>query len=145
MAYTAANALTVLDNAVTALRAERDLAAAGDAPAIAALLEQAAARASAGRDRILVATAGGTYNPQRARDLLVAASVPARAEVDRAIVELPTGARIVVQAWAVAVPTDPRDGWSVAILGPNGALATRARTAGDAAMTGLVGRLYSAT
>lgn len=142
MAYTAANALTVLDNAVAALRAERDLAAA-DAPAIAALLEQAASRVAAGRDRIRVATAGGSFTPQRARDALVAASVPARVQDDRVIVELQTGGRLIVQAWAVAVPTDPRDGWSIAVTGPSGALATRARAATDAGLTGLATRLYA--
>lgn len=145
MAYTAATAVTALDAAVASLRTERDAATAGDAPAIAALLEQAARRVEAGRDRIRGIGAASNWTPQRAVDTLAAAAppVPARVLNDRAVVELPNGARLLIDPWAQAVPEDPRVGYSVSIVGPSGLFATRVRAADNPSLASVVGRLYS--
>jgi hypothetical protein len=144
MPYTAANAITALDNAVAALRAERDLAVA-DAPAIAALLDQAANRVIAGRDRIRAATASASWTAERAAATLAAATPPIPATVDggRAIVELATGGRLLIEGWAQAFPADPRLGFSVAIVGPAGETATRVRAADNPSLASIVARLYN--
>lgn len=140
MPYAPANALTVLDNAVNALRAERD-AAAGDAPAISAMLEQAAARVAAGREKVAGAVQSTSWTAERAVNAL-AATVPARAENGRAIVELPPGGRLLIEPFAQAVRDNPRPGYAVSIIGARGDVATRLRAADDPALVSVVGRLY---
>lgn len=143
MAYTPANALTVLDTAIANLRTESDAALAGGAPALAAMLEQAASRVQAGRERVAGAVASNAWTADRAVTALTAQSVPARADAGRAIVELPAGGRLIVEPFAIAVPDSPRAGYAISILGPSGLLATRLRAADDAALANIVGRLYA--
>lgn len=143
MAYAASSALTVVDNAVTALRAERDAAQAGGAPAIAALLEQAAARISASRDRITASGQMSTWTADKAVAALAAASVPARVDNDRAIVELPSGGRLRITAYAQAFPDNPRPGYAIAVVGRRGEVATTLRANDDPSLGNVAGRLYA--
>lgn len=143
MAYAPTSSLTALDTAVTTLRTERDAAQAGGFPAIAAMLEQAAARVAAGRDRVAGAIQTNAWTAERAVAALAAQSVPARARNGEAIVELTTGGRLVIAAYAQAFPGNARPGYAIAIVGPLGETATTVRAADDQALATVVGRLYS--